>query len=77
MLLEVAASDVDKIASLGLDYVTVATVTEEDVFTYGEEKVSMDEAIKSWTQTLEKVFPTRSGVEDKKIDTGLYDTKEI
>ncbi|MDD5994601.1 MAG: phosphoribosylformylglycinamidine synthase, partial [Clostridiales bacterium] len=77
LLLEVAASDVDKIANLGLDYVTVATVTEEDVFTYGEEKVSMDEAIKSWTQTLEKVFPTRSGVEEQKIDTGLYDTKEI
>ena len=26
---------------------------------------------------MEKVFPTRSGVEDKKIDTGLYDTKEV
>ena len=26
---------------------------------------------------MEKVFPTRSGVEDKEINTGLYDTKDI
>ena len=26
---------------------------------------------------MEKVFPTRSGVEDKKIETSLYDTKDI
>ena len=37
----------------------------------------MEEALAAWTGTLEKVFPTRSGVEDKKIDTGVYDTKDI
>ena len=77
LLLEVNATDVEKVASLGLDYKVVGTVTEKAEFTYGKESVSMEEAIASWTQTLEKVFPTRSGVEDKKIDTGLYDTKEV
>jgi phosphoribosylformylglycinamidine synthase len=37
----------------------------------------MEEALAAWTGTLEKVFPTRSGVEEKKIETGLYDTKDI
>ena len=77
LLLEVDATDVEKVASLGLDYKVVGTVTEKAEFTYGKESVSMEEAIASWTQTLEKVFPTRSGVEDKKITTGLYDAKEI
>ena len=77
LLLEVDAADVEKVAALGLDYKVVGTVTEKAEFTYGNESVSMEEAIASWTQTLEKVFPTRSGVEDKKITTGLYDAKEI
>ena len=77
LLLEVDATDVEKVASLGLDYKVAGTVTDKAEFTYGTESVSMEEAIASWTQTLEKVFPTRSGVEDKKIDTGLYDTKEV
>ena len=77
LLLEVDAADVEKVAALGLDYKMVGTVTEKAEFTYGNESVSMEEAIASWTQTLEKVFPTRSGVEDKKITTGLYDAKEI
>ena len=52
-------------------------VLEEQAFVCGDEKVSMEEALEAWTGTLEKVFPTRSGVEDKKIETSLYDTKDI
>ena len=31
----------------------------------------------AWTKTLEKVFPTESGVEQKKIKTGLFDAKTV
>ena len=41
-------------------------------FTYGDMTVSMDEALAAWTRTLEKVFPTRSGVENKTLETPLY-----
>ena len=39
--------------------------------------ISLEEALEAWTGTLEKVFPTRSDVEQRKIDTGIYETKEI
>lgn len=38
---------------------------DSEFFTYGDEEISMDEALKAWTGTLEDVFPTRS----KKGDT--------
>lgn len=41
----------------------------------------MDEALEAWTQTLEGVFPTRSGAvdaqEEEKADAGTYHTDEI
>ena len=37
----------------------------------------MDEALAAWTGTLEKVFPTQSDVEQKKIETKLYDSKTV
>ena len=46
-------------------------------FECDDEVISMEEALSAWSGTLEKVFPTRSGVEDKEINTGLYDTKDI
>jgi phosphoribosylformylglycinamidine synthase len=55
----------------------IGEVTAEPVFAYGDMTLTMDEALAAWTKTLEKVFPTSSNVEQKKIETGLYDTKEI
>ena len=77
IVIEIAPADMAKVQALGVACEEIGKVVTEDKFTYGNESVSMEEAISAWTGTLEKVFPTRSGVEDKKIDTGLYDTKEI
>ena len=52
-------------------------ITADGRFSYGNTQITLEEAYKAWTGTLEKVFPTRSGVEDKEINTGLYDTKDI
>ncbi len=52
-------------------------VNEDAAFIYGDMKVTMDEALKAWTGTLEKVFPTRSHDDVSEVKTGLYDTKEI
>ena len=71
---EVAAEDMDKLTA---EYTVCGTVTEAPEFVYKDMKVTMDEAIDAWTKPLESVFPTKSGVEEKKIDTGLYETKDI
>ena len=74
---EIAEADLAKLDEKEVAYDRFGKVLEEQAFVCGDEKVSMEKALEAWTGTLEKVFPTRSGVEDKKIETSLYDTKDI
>jgi phosphoribosylformylglycinamidine synthase len=74
---EVAEEDFAKLDASGVAYDRVGKTLAEEKFICGDEEISMEEALAAWTGTLEKVFPTRSGVEEKKIETGLYDTKDI
>ena len=74
---EIEEADLTKLDEKEVAYDRFGKVLEEQAFVCGDEKVSMEEALEAWTGTLEKVFPTRSGVEDKKIETSLYDTKDI
>ena len=69
MIAEVPADALDKV---NVAYTLIGEVTDNAQFTYGDTVVTMDEALKAWTGTLEKVFPTRSGVEQKKIETPIY-----
>ena len=69
MIAEVPADALDKV---NVAYTLIGEVTDDAQFTYGDAVVTMDEALKAWTGTLEKVFPTRSGVEQKKIETPVY-----
>ena len=69
MIAEVSADALDKV---NVAYTLIGEVTDDAQFTYGDTVVTMDEALKAWTGTLEKVFPTRSGVEQKKIETPIY-----
>ncbi len=74
LVAEVAEGDLDK---LDMAWENVGRITENGAFVRGDVSISMDEALKAWTGTLESVFPTRSGVKEKRIDTGLYETKDI
>ena len=69
MIAEVPADALDKV---NVAYTLIGEVTDDAQFTYGDTVVTMDEALKAWTGTLEKVFPTCSGVEQKKIETPIY-----
>ena len=69
MIAEVPA---DALGKINVAYTLIGEVTDDAQFTYGDAVVTMDEALKAWTGTLEKVFPTRSGVEQKKIETTVY-----
>ena len=67
----------ENINTLGIPVKKIGTVNDSAAFTYGDVTVTMDEALAAWTKTLEKVFPTESGVEQKKIETGLFDAKTV
>ncbi len=55
----------------------VGCVNVEESFVYGDMKISMDEALKVWTGTLEKVFPTRATENKEEVKTGLYKADSI
>ena len=42
-----------------LDYTVIGTVTEEPVFVYGDVKITMEEALVSWTSKLRRYSPPR------------------
>ena len=65
------------IADLEVPCEVIGEVSAEPTFTYGEVVISMDEAVKSWKSTLEKVFPSVSGKTQPKVDTGIYKADSI
>ena len=74
IIAEVAPEDLAKITA---EYQKIATVTDTAEFVAGGVTISMKEALDSWTSKLESVFPTRSGVEEKKLEDQLFDAKTV
>ena len=68
-----------KVGELGITYTVIGEVTADGKFSYGNTEIALSEAEAAWTGTLEKVFATNSGAEgqEKKVETGLYDTKDV
>ena len=70
----------DKLAALDekeLDYTVIGTVTEEPVFVYGDVKITMEEALVSWTSKLEKVFPTKAVKGTEAVASNVYKADSI
>ncbi len=59
----VAEVPADKVADLTIAGVVVGEVEDDAVLSYGDVKVTMEEALTAWKGTLEKVFKTVSGAE--------------
>ena len=56
----------------------IGRVTDDGVFTLGNEKIAVDEMIQAWTGRLEEVCPTRSGRAVEPIaQQPLYEAKEV
>ena len=51
------------VGELSISYTVIGEVTDRAAFEYGSVSVSLDEALESWTKTLEDVFPTATGRE--------------
>lgn len=74
----VAEVPADKVGELSITYTVIGEVTADKTFNYGNTSLSLEEALKAWTGTLEEVFPTKSAaVCEASLDEKLYDTKEI
>ena len=71
---EVPVKDVEKLASRAS---MIGNVIAEPVFSYGSAVITMDDAVKAWSETLERVFPTNSGAELEPAKIELYDAKNI
>ncbi|NLO08964.1 MAG: phosphoribosylformylglycinamidine synthase [Clostridiales bacterium] len=80
ILIEMKKEDVGKLSGYGFaaeDFDLVGEVTDDKVFRYGNEIITIDEALSSWTNTLETVYPTRTGGNEQKLDTKLYDAGKV
>ena len=88
LVLEVPA---EKVGQLSITYTVIGEVTADGKFSYGNAEITLDEAYKAWTGTLEKVFKTTSGEENDGLvamavktadpeatyENGVYNTKNI
>ena len=88
LVLEVPA---EKVGQLSITYTVIGEVTADGKFSYGNAEITLDEAYKAWTGTLEKVFKTTSGEEndgpvamavktadpEATYENGIYNTKNI
>lgn len=62
----------DRISELGFSHTLLGEVTEQEAFAYGDVTITMSEALKSWTETLEEVFPTDSGAKKTPVQETLF-----
>jgi len=80
LVIEMNAEDAEKLKELcdsqeeteDLNFRIVATVTKEPVFTYGDMKITMEEALDAWESKLEKVFPTRAYKGKEEVESSIY-----
>ena len=66
-----------KVSELSIRYTVIGEVTDKAVFEYGPVSISMDEALGSWTKTLENVFPTTSGVKQTEVKSELFEADKL
>ena len=72
LIAEVSADKLEEILKAVPEEQVVGEVTATGTFTYGNMTITMEEALSAWTQTLEKVFPTRATQEKDVLDTPVY-----
>lgn len=80
VLIEMKTKDSKKLSSYGFasdDFDIIGHVTDDHAFIYGDEVIDIDEALSSWSNTLETVYPSRTDEKAKELDTKLYYTGKI
>ena len=77
ILAEIPADKMAALEEKELDYTVIGTVTEEPAFVYGDVKITMEEALVSWTSKLEKVFPTKAVKGTEAVASNVYKADSI
>ena len=72
-----AEVDADLIANIDIDHEIIGEVTSDARFVYKDTVLSMDEALKAWKGTLEKVFPTKAVKDTDKVDMPIYKADSV
>ena len=72
----VAEVPADKVSELGVTYTVIGEVTESG-FAYGDMKIDTEEALKTWEEPLEKVFPTTAVAGAEKVESPLYKADSV
>lgn len=67
----------DDIKSLKVSATRIGETIDEEKFIFDNVKISMKDALDAWTNTLEKVFPTSSGVEQVKVRNDIFKTDKV
>ena len=62
---------------LSIRSTVIGEVTDRGTLEYGNAVIPMEEALQSWTKTLEDVFPTESGVEQVAVPDEPYQADSI
>ena len=74
----IAEVPADKVDELAVCATVIGEVTNDAAFVYGDTVITLAEAEKAWTETLEEVFRTVSEENsDKEVESPVYDTKDI
>ena len=74
----IAEVPADKVDELAICATVIGEVTDDAAFAYGDTVITLAEAEKAWTETLEEVFRTASEENsDKEVESPVYDTKDI
>lgn len=77
ILAEILPEQLAKVAASGVRYEKIGRVSETPCFVYRNEVIPMEQALEAWTDTLERVFPTRSQVEPDIVTAKLFGGKTI
>lgn len=55
----------------------VGHTCDDKILSYGEVKIDLSEALKTWSEPLDKVFPDKSNKDKETLDTPIFEAKEI
>ena len=77
LLVELSADGLQLLKDKEMEYTLIGTVTEEEALTYGDVKLTLEEALKAWTSRLEKVFPTKAVKETAPVESPVYTTDKV
>ena len=67
----------NQVAELTAACTVIGEVTDTASFEFGTVSITMDEALETWNATLENIFPTESGIEQKEVKNDVYEAKNI